>query len=234
MTRIHIICEGQTEEAFVNNLLVPHFALLGIFLHPSLIGKPGHKGGFVKVGRLFIVIRNRLLGDKTAWCTTFFDYYGLSDDFPGKLEADKGGTAEEKSSRLLAGLMATLDEKIDAEPLCRFIPYVQMHEFEGLLFSDPVRFASGICRPKCGERLQTIRNEFATPEEISDDPTTAPSKRIQAVCRDYEKPTHGTLASLEIGLDTIRRKCRLFDGWLKRLEALATPEDGSRKDATTP
>ena len=33
---------------------------------------------------LFIDIQNRLLYDKTAWCTTFFDYYGLSDDFPGK------------------------------------------------------------------------------------------------------------------------------------------------------
>ena len=222
MTRIHIICEGQTEEAFVNNLLVPHFAPLGIFLHPSLIGKPGHKGGYVNIDRLFIDIRNRLLGDKSAWCTTFFDYYGLPDDFPGKSEADKGGTAEEKSSRLLASLMAALGEKIDTEPLRRFIPYVQMHEFEGLLFSDPVKFASGICRPKVAGRLQEIRDGFTNPEEINDDPTTAPSKRIQTVCRDYEKPTHGTLASLEIGLDVIRRECRLFDGWLSQLESLTT------------
>jgi hypothetical protein len=225
MTRIHIICEGQTEEAFVNNLLVPYFAPHGIFLHPSLLGRPGHKGGFVNINRLFIDIRNRLLGDKTAWCTTFFDYYGLPDDFPGKSEADKGGTAEERALRLLAGLTAALGEKIDAEPLRRFIPYVQMHEFEGLLFSDPVKFASGICRPKFGERLQEIRDKFSNPEEINDDPATTPSKRIQAVCRDYEKPLHGTLASLEIGLGTIRRECRLFDGWLSRLEALATTGD---------
>jgi len=225
MTRIHIICEGQTEEAFVNNLLVPHFAPKGIFLSPSLIGKPGHKGGFVNFNRLFIDIRNRLLGDKTAWCTTFFDYYGLGDDFPGKPEADKGGTAEEKSSRLLTSLTAVLGERINAEPLRRFIPYVQMHEFEGLLFSDPVKFAIGICRPKYGERFQDIRNDFANPEEINDDPTTAPSKRIQAVCQDYEKPTLGTLASLEIGLDVIRRECRLFDGWLSRLETLAIIEE---------
>ncbi len=220
MTRIHIICEGQTEEAFINNLLVSYFAPRGIILHPSLIGKPGHKGGYVNINRLFVDIRLRLLGDKTSWCTTFFDYYGLPDNFPGKSEADKGGTVEEKSSRLLAGLTAALAERIDTEPLRRFIPYVQMHEFEGLLFSDPVKFAAGICRPHIGRRLQEVRDKFANPEEINDDPTTAPSKRIQAACWDYEKPTHGTLAALEIGLEAIRRDCRLFDGWLSRLESL--------------
>ena len=224
MTRIHIICEGQTEEAFVNNLLVPHFAPRGIMLYPSLIGKPGHKGGFVNFNRLFIDIQNRLLYDKTAWCTTFFDYYGLSDDFPGKQKADKSGTAKEKSLLLQTELLTTLGKKLDAEPLRRFIPYVQMHEFEGLLFSDPAKFATGICRPKLGNQLQNVRNTFDNPEEINDNPTTAPSKRIQTVCRDYEKPTHGTLAALEIGLDIIRHECHLFDGWLSQLEALVSIE----------
>jgi len=224
MIRIHIICEGQTEEAFVKNLLVPHFAPQGTVLHPSLIGKPGHKGGFVNLNRLFVDIRNRLLGDKTSWCTTFFDYYGLPDNFPGKAEAEKCGTAEEKSSRLLAGLMTALEEKFGAEPLRRLIPYVQMHEFEGLLFSDPDKFATGICRPNICDRLHEIRNKFASPEEINDDPITAPSKRILAAYQGYEKPTHGTLAALEIGLQTIRNHCPLFDNWLKRLESLNKAE----------
>ena len=222
MIRIHIVCEGQTEEAFVNNLLVPHFTPLGILLYPSLIGKPGHKGGFVSFNRLFIDVRNRLLYDKTAWCTTFFDYYRLPKDFPGKSEADKGGNAKEKSTRLTTRLAAALDENIGTEPLRRFVPYVQMHEFEGLLFSNPAKFASGICRPHIGGQLQKIREKFTNPEEINDDPTTAPSKRIQSVCWDYEKPTYGTLAALEIGLDTIRRECQLFDIWLCQLEALAS------------
>jgi len=224
MTRIHIICEGQTEEAFVNNLLVPHFAPRNIMLYPSLIGKPGYKGGFVNFNRLFIDIQNRLLYDNTAWCTTFFDYYGLPDNFPGKQKADESKTAKEKSLLLLEGLMMALGEKLDTESLCRFIPYVQMHEFEGLLFSDPVKFAIGICRPNITNQLQNVRNAFADPEEINDNPTTAPSKRIQAVCRDYEKPTHGTLAALEIGLDIIRQECHQFDGWLSRLEALVLSE----------
>jgi hypothetical protein len=219
-TRIHIICEGQTEEAFVNNLFIPHFAPRGILLHPSLIGKPGHKGGFVNFKRLCVDIRHRLLDDKTAWCTTFFDYYRLPNDFPGKSEADKGGNAKEKSARLTAGLTTALEETIGTEPIRRFVPYVQMHEFEGLLFSDPIKFAAGICRPTVSEQFQKIRNEFTDPEEINDNPITAPSKRIQSICSDYEKPTYGTLAALEIGLDTIRHECPLFDAWLNRLEKL--------------
>jgi hypothetical protein len=45
MIRVHIICEGQTEESFVSDVLVPHCSQKGIALYPSLIGKPGHKGG---------------------------------------------------------------------------------------------------------------------------------------------------------------------------------------------
>ena len=224
MIRIHIICEGQTEETFVNNLLVPYFAPHGIVLHPSLIGKPGHKGGYVNLNRLFVDIRNRLLRDKTSWCTTFFDYYGLPDNFPGKPEAEKCVTAKEKSLRLLTGLMTSLEERIGTEPLRRLIPYVQMHEFEGLLFSDPDKFASGICRPNICSQLHEVRNKFANPEESNDDPINAPSKRIRAVYTSYEKPTHGTLAALEIGLQTIRSHCSLFDNWLRRLELLGKAE----------
>ncbi|MGC8451942.1 MAG: DUF4276 family protein [Cylindrospermopsis raciborskii] len=77
MIRVHIICEGQTEESFVSDVLVPHFSQKGIALYPSLIGKPGHKGGNFKIERLLDDVRNRLKGDTWAYCTTMFDYYGL-------------------------------------------------------------------------------------------------------------------------------------------------------------
>ncbi|MEO7717517.1 MAG: DUF4276 family protein, partial [Capsulimonas sp.] len=34
----------------------------------------------------------------------------------------------------------------------------------------------------------------------------------------YVKPLYGTLAALEIGLDTIREQCPHFRSWLERLE----------------
>lgn len=58
MIRVHVICEGQTEEAFVNELLMEPFLALGIYLLPALIGKPGHKGGNFKFERLLHEVRN--------------------------------------------------------------------------------------------------------------------------------------------------------------------------------
>ena len=63
MIRVHVICEGHTEEMFVNELLVTPFALKGILLLPAKIGRPGHKGGNVNYQRLLVDIRQRLLGD---------------------------------------------------------------------------------------------------------------------------------------------------------------------------
>ena len=60
----------------------------------------------------------------------------------------------------------------------RFMPFVVMHEFEGLLFSDCAAFSRGIGRSDLDVSLREIRNDFTTPEEINDSPITAPSKRV--------------------------------------------------------
>ena len=49
MIRVHVICEGQTEEMFVNELLAPAMLPKGIQLIPALVGKPGHKGNAVNL-----------------------------------------------------------------------------------------------------------------------------------------------------------------------------------------
>jgi hypothetical protein len=101
----------------------------------------------------------------------------------------------------------------------RFVPFVVMHEFEGLLFSDCEAFADGIGRPQLAQPFREIRQQFATPEEINDSPFTAPSKRVEGLVEGYEKPLLGTLAALKIGLDTIRSECPHFRDWLVRLES---------------
>jgi hypothetical protein len=63
----------------------------------------------------------------------------------------------------------------------RFVPFVVMHEFEALLFSDCAAFGRGIYRPDLASGFQEIRDQFPTPEEIDDSPVTAPSKRVEAL-----------------------------------------------------
>ena len=220
MIRVHIICEGQTEEVFVRELLVPSFITKNIHLIPALVGKPGHKGGNIRFERLLIDIRNRLNREKNAYCTTFIDYYGLPPDFPGKSESSKYNTIQDKASFVNKAMTLEIESHIGLEATRRFIPYVQMYEFEALLFSDPEKLAQGINRSDLSSYFNEIRTAFDTPEDINDSPQTAPSKRIKNRVRNYEKPLYGTLAALEIGLIVIRQECPLFNQWLNRLENL--------------
>ena len=220
MTRIHVICEGQTEEMFINEVLSEFFLSKKIYLLPSLIGRPGHKGGYFKFDRLFTDVRTRLLGDTTAFCTTFFDFYGLPEDFVGKADAKLQVGVANKADCLQDALVEQLLHKLGKEPLRRFIPYVQMYEFEALLFSNPVGLARGIDQPHLTTALQKIRDEFDTPEEINNSTVTAPSKRIDKLYSAYEKPIHGSLAAIEIGLDAIRNECDRFNAWINRLAEL--------------
>jgi hypothetical protein len=154
--------------------------------------------------------------------TSMVDYYALPREgdrtWPGRDQAaqlafpDKAAVVERGLQADLAGSMgAGFDPR-------RFIPFVIMHEFEGLLFSDCGAFSRGIHRPDLQPDFQAIRDEFHTPEEINDSPVTAPSNRVLDLIPNYEKPLLGTLAVLEIGLGTIRAECPHFNDWLTRLE----------------
>lgn len=221
MIRVHVICEGQTEEMFVNELLQPVFQAKGMLLVPALVGKPGHKGGNFKFERLQVDVKNRLLGDRTAYCTTFFDYYGLPQSFPGKDTQDPQADIAIKAAALQEAMTAELTRLIGDDAMRRFIPFVQMYEFEALLFSDPAAFARGIDREQLSKPLTEIAQQFTSPEHINNSPNTAPSKRIEALMADYEKPLMGTLAALEVGLQQMRAKCQLFNNWVTRLENLS-------------
>lgn len=220
MIRIHVICEGQTEELFVNELLHSHFISKGVLLTPALIGKPGHKGGNMRFERLLSDIRSRLLGDTTAYCTTFFDFYGLPGDFPGKTESLEHSSHAVKAQCVIKAFFDKIEHILGKDPVRRLIPYVQIYEFEGLLFSDVQSLATGINRPDLYDRFKGVRADFNTPEEINDNPETSPSKRVMKFYPGYEKPLHGALAAIEMGLEIIREQCPLFNGWLTNLENL--------------
>jgi Domain of unknown function (DUF4276) len=221
MVRVYVICEGQTEETFIKEVLSDLFIAKSIYLQPVLIGKPGHKGGNFTFGRLLTDIKPLLLGDSASYCTTLFDFYGLPNNFPGKDTAQTMTNSEDKAKCITQALVEALRATtISPESLRRFIPYIQMYEFEGLLFSDCFDLASAIGQPQMRRKLQNIRNEFPSPEDINDSYITAPSKRLHNLYPGYDKPMHGSLASLEIGIDTIRKECKLFDRWLQQIEAL--------------
>ncbi len=117
-------------------------------------------------------------------------------------------------------MLADISSQLGGRFNCaRFIPYVQMHEFEALLFSDPALLAKGLDLPDDSE-VQRIRNKFHSPEEINDGEQTAPSKRIKGLSSGYDKVLQGVLISQKIGLNVLRAQCPHFNGWIEKLEAL--------------
>ena len=220
MNRVHIIVEGQTEETFVCEVLAPALRKRNVDPSACLIGEGGHKGGDVSYTRARHDVVRLLKGDRRAYCTTMFDFFRLSPEFPRKAIVGPPSTVS-KASMVEEAFFEDIAETLgDNWVPCRFIPYIQMHEFEGLLFSDTAAFARGIYRPDLMSALTQIREPFETPEDIDDGPQTAPSKRVLALYPGYDKVAWGTLAALEVGLDAIRRECPHFAQWLARLESL--------------
>ncbi len=220
MTTVYIICEGPTEVRFIKNILAPSLGNRSLFLQPVTIGSKRTKGGNVTFDRLYMNVRRQLYNSRQSYCSTLVDFYGLDSDFPGLELASTRSSLKAKADAVVDGFLAELRGRVDPDPLLRFVPYIQMHEFETLLFSDPVVFADAIGRPDLRKDFVEIRDKFETPEHIDNSPVTAPSKRIQALYPQYEKPLMGERAARAIGLRKIRQECPLFNAWLAQLEKL--------------
>jgi hypothetical protein len=227
MARLLIHVEGETEETFVNDLLADHLYNYGYeIVSARIIGNARlreNRGGIRAWSTVKKDILNHLKEDIDCLATTMVDYYGLPQTgdraWPGRAEAGTLPFADKSpfiENALLADVAKDLGSEFEAR---RFVPFVVMHEFEGLLFSDCQAFAEAIARPQLAQEFQDIRQQFATPEEINDSPVTAPSKRVEELVAGYAKPLFGTLAAIKMGLDTIRSECPHFRAWLEQLEA---------------
>ncbi len=220
MTRVVVVCEGQTEETFVRDVLSPPFSERGLFLESQMIQtSPGHRGGALKYDRVSLHLRNTLRQRNAPIVTTMFDLYKLDAAFPGFADAARETTLGARVAALTAALHADVVAKSACRPE-RFIPHIQPHEFEALLFSDVEALTSiegGWAAAK--DRLRTVRNAAADPEHINGRPETKPEAHLARHLKNpgYHKVRHGPLAAREIGLDRIEQECPVFARWIARL-----------------
>ena len=226
MTRLLVHVEGETEESFVNEILTPHLCYRGFSkVSARLIGNArqrDRRGGIKPWCTVRKDIVNHLQEDRESIATTMVDYYGMPKSgpksWPGRAEAGKYANSM-RANVVENALASDVRQAIKPDFMSnRFVPFVIMHEFEALLFSNCDRFGHGIGHPNLSACFRKIRNAFANPEEIDDSPAGAPSKRIGTLVSGYQKPFHGTLAALEIGLGTMRTACPHFGNWIARLE----------------
>jgi hypothetical protein len=220
MVRVHVLVEGEAEETFARDVLLPHLSQYEIYLLPRRLGRPRHKRGICAYALARREILATLKQEARIVCTTMFDYYGMPPDWPKREEARHKPFAEKYAmveDAILSDISSQLGGRFDCS---RLIPYVQMHEFEALLFSDPKTLAGGLLLAD-DVPLRHIRDQFKSPEEINDSPQTAPSKRIMELKPRYGKVTDGGRISQSIGLDAMRTQCPHFNEWIGKLEALA-------------
>jgi hypothetical protein len=224
MTRVHVVVEGQTEESFVNEVLAPFLWTRQVYLRPILLGPTKHKGGRVSFARVRADVLVRLKQDRAAYCTTMFDLYGLGKGFPDTPLSPNLSNVDRVIHLERAMKRDIVAEAPDLRPDARFLPYLQLHEYEGLLFSDPEAFANGISQSHLAPQFQAIRRSFPTPEDIDDSPDTAPSKRVVGLCPSYSKVLDGTRAASAVGVESMRRECPHFRDWVESLGRLGAQE----------
>ena len=220
--RLHFVVEGQTERRFVENILRPHLADHSIWVAARCVEtKRSHgrkySGGIRNYGRAKKDIERWMREDRNsdARFTTMFDLYALPEDFPGYEDARREHNPYDRVQLLEDALEEDISD-------CRFVPYIQLHEFEALLFSDPQKLEERFDRrnAEIGRLVQIA--EQSNPELINDGNETAPSKRIIREIPEYEsdKASSGPIVTERIGLSTLRVRCMHFGEWIGKLEAL--------------
>lgn len=221
MIRLHIIAEGQTEEEFIKTVLVYHFGSFNISTDVHYVTTNRQlktRGGAVSYEKIKKDILLWLKQDKDpkARFTTMLDLYALPNEFPQFEEAKKTSDPYERIEILQTAFFNEINDR-------RFIPYLQLHEFEALILSDPTKLLERFPEYERGiKQLVEVCQAFSSPELIDGGATTAPSKRIAQFIPGYNKAkvSVAPLMAEQIGLQRIRESCPHFDKWLTQLEGL--------------
>lgn len=215
MKRLNIVVEGQTEQSFVNEVLAPYLRSNGILLiTPILIhtSKTG-RGGLINYNHLYNTIKGLLKNqsDGNLVVSSFVDFFRIPSNMPGYDAAMKSGDDLQKVETLQQVLGDSIVDR-------RFIPYIQLHEFEALLFSNNNGFEY-LWEDELSSQTKNIVDAFENPEDINSAPETAPSKRLLAINQKYDKVLEGNVIALEVGIKEMLAKCPRFAEWVSRLIA---------------
>jgi hypothetical protein len=220
--RLYITVEGQAEKAFADQALTPHLANFNIEVKPRVVltnRKLGKRGGILDFAKIEGDLIRLMHQDRhpEARFTTMIDFYALPPEFPGWAEARTKALPKDR----VAVLEHSLHHRFGDD---RFHPYIQLHEFEALLYCDLSELQ---CRLNNAEHgIAALQREVRNlaPEDINEGARTAPSKRIIKHLPVYErsKVRVGAPAAAAIGLPALRTKCPHFNEWLTRLESLSS------------
>ena len=141
--------------------------------------------------------------------TTFIDFFRIPNTMPRYEECMAKASKIERVEALESAMNENIGDR-------RFFSYIQLHEFEALLFSNNNGFAYYFPE-ECAKRTGIIVSSYENPEDINSSPEGAPSKRLLALKSDYNKVLEGNLIALEVGIMSMLEKCPRFNRWITQI-----------------
>lgn len=213
MKRIFIIVEGQTEEEFVKSTIRKYLLERNVYsVTPIMIHTNGrhYKGGYVNYDHLKNdIVRTLDTEGNDIFVTTFVDFFRIPSSTPGYDEIVGYGSHADQADQLQRKINEDVNDR-------RFSSYIQLHEFEALLFSSNDGFDKWMGQQEA-RQTNNIINSFNSPEDINTSPEGAPSKRLLAIEPKYDKVMQGNLIALEVGIEAMLRECPRFRNWVDLL-----------------
>lgn len=199
---VGVVCEGPTEVDFVKKLNKEYFNQKQISLKPIGINEAKKDlGGNISIDRVIHYVT------KSPYniVTTLIDYYGIKECKDKTVDELK--TELQKQYSNINGWNRI------------FIPYLQLHETEALLFSNIdsiIKMKNANDEQK--EQLYAIQKMYPNPEDINNSVETAPSKRLEKIFLNYRKIIDANRIFSKISIEEIKSKCSNFKMWLSEIE----------------
>lgn len=226
---IIILVEGHTEKRFCDGVLKPYLEVKKFFLKAVLIDTkstptgPNQKGGITNYEKQVRLELKRHLNNNNpnlGLISTMFDLYRLPKDFPMYEKSRNTRDPYERVRFLEESLKSSLEN--DGMNINKFIPYLQLHEFEAFMFVDSAKTLEKLMNTdqEQKKRYEKIIRQYENPELINSD--KGPSVHMKEIFSEsFQKSTIGFSIAESIGLNTLRTKCRHFHEWLEKLERIS-------------
>lgn len=203
MISVCFVVEGDTEEQFIHNALIPYLkSKTTRQINYTVI----NLNGGILYSRLISMLNN--VSPQYDLVTTIFDLVALDAakiDNYSNIMKDNNLSPQDKATKVESNITKMVNHT-------NIIPYIQPHEFEALCFgdidglakSDPLLF-------KHKSRIeQVLKVNNHAPENINTIPSSYPAKRLEKF--GYSKSS--TNFAQYCNIDTIKSCCPHFDSWL--------------------
>jgi hypothetical protein len=218
LRQIAIVVEGQTESAFVSEILAPYLQAANVYATPVIVktsrladGTTFKGGGTWK--HYEHDIRGLLRSSHLHRVSILVDFYAYPRDAPGATCCGRPHQPRRCADLRIAAMAAAIGNP-------RFVPHVVLHEFETWVIAAATGTSHVLGDEAVARLLQAqARSVNGDVELLNDSLATAPSKRVVRCWPDYDKVTDGIEVIREAGLPAVMERCPGLTTWIGQLLA---------------